>query len=819
MKNRIARRSVELRGHFICCALAFACIGSAGQSTAVEPIAYVGHGALFDAGGNEIAPTPDFIKSAQAWYRANLIAALGKSERTQFAALERARPPGAGPDSPERQVGDARLLVWLVDHAKTLDAQRMRGKVLALNRALLAPLVQPAVVDPVFERKLGPASLPHPRPVTTHLLVTNTRGDDYRQACSDHGVPLPVDFGPGSPWQARDIPGNPDGIIAAADLFIARGDRAQVLTLLSTTPAGMCVALPRFTASNLVKADGVICFGQNDPLEPTRPKACFWDNQNPSDNVTGTFTFQRGAAQSISQFAGGSDLRGGVGGVCSDCHSGENPYVIHGPVLSSLANAVGTLPALPTFASAWYDPIVRTGDTVVWPQNPGPMNAPASCVSCHGTALARGYAGRLPHLSTALPGYCGSVLRAAVGAKAPQPFPLPVGQPATTPPPSMPLGSPGGMSCTPDMAASDVRHVTCTPAMTMPCNATFAPTDVRLGDPVYNLRCTPELGALLSWCGAASSGDASARGDPHVHTIGGIPYDFQGAGEFVLLRGGPDLEVQTRQTPVSTAAPYGPDPQTGLTSCVSVTTAMAARVGTRRVSLEPGLDGDENAKGLTLRVDGKPVKLGARGIALGAGARVTRSALGGSIEITFPDNSRLTATPGFWGPPNNVWYLNVDVVNTPSHEGVMGGIVPGDWLPLLPDGLSLGGRPASLAARFVDLNQRFADAWRVTDASSLFDYAPGTSTATFTRADWPPEKASCVIADSKVPPAQPMDPEKAAAVCRSVVDKDLKEQCIFDVTATGQAGFAATYLVTQQLRHRHLRRPPILVRPVVLGQH
>ena len=74
-------------------------------------------------------------------------------------------------------------------------------------------------------------------------------------------------------------------------------------------------------------------------------------------------------------------------------------------------------------------------------------------------------------------------------------------------------------------------------------------------------------------------------------------------------------------------------------------------------------------------------------------------------------------------------YLNVDVVSTPAREGLMGAVLPGEWLPLLSDGSALGPRPAPLHQRYVQLNKTLADSWRVTNASSLFDYAPGASTA------------------------------------------------------------------------------------------
>ena len=50
-----------------------------------------------------------------------------------------------------------------------------------------------------------------------------------------------------------------------------------------------------------------------------------------------------------------------------------------------------------------------------------------------------------------------------------------------------------------------------------------------------------------------SGTDAVAVGDPHMTTVDGLHYDFQGAGEFVALRGTGGMEIQLRQTAVSTA--------------------------------------------------------------------------------------------------------------------------------------------------------------------------------------------------------------------------------------------------------------------------
>jgi len=299
---------------------------------------------------------------------------------------------------------------------------------------------------------------------------------------------------------------------------------------------------------------------------------------------------------------------------------------------------------------------------------------------------------------------------------------------------------------------------------------------------------------LLFW-GAVN--DAFDDGDPHITTVRGVHYDFQSAGEFVLLRDGNGLEIQARQTPVTTQPPIA-NPYTGLATCVSLNTAISARVGTRRVTYQPNLSGQPDPSGLQLRVDGVLTTLGAQPINLGPRGRVMKSAAGNGIEIDFPDGTNLTATSNFWGPPHNKWYLNVSIFRTPASEGILGALASGSWLPALPNGTSLGPKPAALHQRYVDLYQKFSDAWRVADKTSLFDYAPGTSTKTFTVASWPPENPPCVVPES--PPAKPFDQKTAQKLCGQIVDKNRKADCVFDVGITGEPGFAKTYLISQQIQ-------------------
>ena len=203
-------------------------------------------------------------------------------------------------------------------------------------------------------------------------------------------------------------------------------------------------------------------------------------------------------------------------------------------------------------------------------------------------------------------------------------------------------------------------------------------------------------------------------------------------------------------------------------------------------------------------LDGKPADFPPQGMDLG-GHRATAFDANGEtgLRVDYDDGTVFTATPAFWSS-YNTWYMNVDVSHTGADEGIMGLIPEDSWLPRLRDGISVGPMPASLQDRYVTLYKTFADSWRVTDATSLFVYAPGTSTKTFTDLDWPAERPPCdlkpefQVPGAKILPAIPI--EEAEMICRAVTMKDLHSNCVFDVATTGDETFAKGYLLAQELR-------------------
>lgn len=707
-----------------------------------EPIAFIGHGAFFDQNGKQIEVTADFIAKAQTYYRNKLLAKLPEARKQQFANLEARLAPGLrAADAQARLVVQQRALDWLAVSSAAADPET-RGKLKALKHELewkLGARKEKGVyqkreryqLDPDLDKLLGTLDIPV-------FLATLNSGQAYINECAANGVPIPPTIGVLDPsgvagWKSQ-------GFIPTAEQFIV-GSPAEVRTFTSAN--GTCIALPRYSDASLatVDLDGVIC------LSATSSKVCFWDNQ-----MSGfTFSFPTFASPGVTtkvpigvadlainpanQYqAGGFELEGGQGGVCTNCHAGENPYTIHPFSDLGSGNLFGSMDGSPVmFGPNRYDPIVAAS----WPQNNASQAAafvPVACNACH----TKGDAGRFPQLSLTLKnGYCLNVLYQAINR-------------------TMPPGAPGSLA----------------------------------GD--------PDVIAFKAWCDTAATSATADYGDPHLTTTNGVHYDFQAGGEFTSLRNSDSrFELQTRQRPVSTTFQPGANAYTGLASCVSLNTAAALRLGIHRVTFQPGAGPDGGGR-MELRVDGSIVDLPPQGLNLGGGNWIVRAGTTDGIDARAADGTRVIITPQFW-TSQGYWYLNVDVSDTPARAGILGHILGSDWLPRAPDGSSFGPKPASLADRHVLLNNRFADAWRVTNVSSLFDYAPGTSTADFTFRDWPPEPGKpCVIPSQK--PVEPMPRDRAVQLCSVIKDKDIFENCVFDAIAMGDPGVVKAYLQTLQVR-------------------
>ncbi|MEH2499847.1 hypothetical protein V1294_006326 [Bradyrhizobium sp. AZCC 1678] len=399
-----------------------------------EPIAYIGHGAFFDHQGRQIKVTQDFIANAQEFYRKKLASSMPAERAASIAESEKALTQVPASSRQNQLLLTNRFLVSLVPYSKDPAAGRIGSFLNALDQSLKTEVpegtdvrtptrrfVPDVQVRDLLQKQMSlnaPFSLPR---LGQPLVSTQKSGQQYIDECRSNGVPIPppvgkMDAAGTDGWKSL-------GFIPKETQFIV-GTPAELRVYAS--PAGMCFALPRYAddSKQTVALDGVICLGQ------TTSKVCIWDNQMPvtdGTGVTGGVGFEFAAGEQIPigvpdlkidpkgrYQGGGFDLNNGTGGVCTTCHAGENPFIIHPKADLGAGVLMGKLNRppfnFPTFAANRYDPFVPPA----WPQNAESETSnrvPSACSSCH---EKDGPAGRFPQLSSSTAEYCGVILRQAV---------------------------------------------------------------------------------------------------------------------------------------------------------------------------------------------------------------------------------------------------------------------------------------------------------------------------------------------------------------------------------------------------------------------
>ena len=261
--------------------------------------------------------------------------------------------------------------------------------------------------------------------------------------------------------------------------------------------------------------------------------------------------------------------------------------------------------------------------------------------------------------------------------------------------------------------------------------------------------------------------DSGSYGDPHLVTHDGLPYDFQGAGEFVAVTSDDgDFEVQVRQEPLPASR------------AVTVNTALAVRIGPDRVTFD---------RSGAIAVAGAPLTDPTSRISLLGGGVILRL-LDGRVVVQHADGS--TAVHVTF-PADHVDYT---VGLAPARAGRVHGLLgnadgnPDDDLTSA-DGTTVEPTTADATE---PLYAVFGESWRVPAGGSLFDYAPGTSTDTFTDRTVP--EAALTIDDLSAEAA-----ERAEVLCRGggVSSEPFLANCILDVVVSGDPGYVTSAAAAQ----------------------
>ncbi len=150
MKNRTAG---AVAGLLLGAALA---ASHTAMAQAPDPIAFIGHGVMFDAAGRPIAPTPTFIERAQNHYIERLSARLQPAQKSAFSAerarhLETTRRLGtdaAAADPQAALVVNAALIDWLIKAVPTADSGALASRNNLMKARLRQRLFPPQVGTP-----------------------------------------------------------------------------------------------------------------------------------------------------------------------------------------------------------------------------------------------------------------------------------------------------------------------------------------------------------------------------------------------------------------------------------------------------------------------------------------------------------------------------------------------------------------------------------------------------------------------------------------------------------------------------------------------
>lgn len=261
-------------------------------------------------------------------------------------------------------------------------------------------------------------------------------------------------------------------------------------------------------------------------------------------------------------------------------------------------------------------------------------------------------------------------------------------------------------------------------------------------------------------------------------TFDGLFYSFQTAGEFVLVKNtdGGTFQVQARLS-----APVG-------ASIYSVITEVGVQVGRDVVTID-------STRAAPVWVDGEAVAFSGNSIGLADGG-ITRTATG--YVVTLDTGESVTANINSFGtqtgPSTTSGGLSISVSLAPdaAHDSVEG--LLGNYNGNPNNDLTLANgtvEPTDMSS--ATLYGVYADSWRVTQATSLLNYGPGQTTATFTDTGFPETPVSI----SSFPTA-----EVAAATQlveqAGITDPGLQQAAIYDYLVTGDPAVVSVESNLQQ---------------------
>ncbi|MFM6038159.1 MAG: beta strand repeat-containing protein, partial [Sphaerospermopsis kisseleviana] len=266
---------------------------------------------------------------------------------------------------------------------------------------------------------------------------------------------------------------------------------------------------------------------------------------------------------------------------------------------------------------------------------------------------------------------------------------------------------------------------------------------------------------------------------------------FQTVGEFTLVKSTTDdFEIQTRQQPW------------GSSTSASANSAIAIKIGGQRIAIYANQTNP-------LLINGTAVTLPEGGLYAVGQNLIIRE--GNKYSIVTANNDLILVD-------NRGTFLNINLGLADNRQGKVVGLL-GNFNNNRNDDFAL--RDGTVIGGTITDQQLYGDyaaSWRITQANSLFDYASGQTTATFTDLTFPRN----IITTASLTPEQRAAAEQIARNA-GITDPDVLEDIILDIfLSNGNTEFIQGALngATNQQRIETVSAPNTLINPDGLGtQH
>jgi len=242
-------------------------------------------------------------------------------------------------------------------------------------------------------------------------------------------------------------------------------------------------------------------------------------------------------------------------------------------------------------------------------------------------------------------------------------------------------------------------------------------------------------------------------GDPHLLTFDRRRLSFQAVGEFIQAQTLDDqFEVQGRYKQAGENA--------------SLVNAVAIKLGQDRVGFYAG----QNSQ---LRVNEKLTTVEDNLLVLPGGGQIYRD--NGTYVVVSPNGEGVKVQEVSAGDGS----LIVEVVMPETQRGQVKGLLGNFNGDSSDDIQTRTGEVLPKNPNYEQLYKEFGNSWRIHHRESLFDYAPGETTATFTNSSFPAKIVRTNDFSSNARAA-------AERTCQAagVTEPELLEACIFDILVT-----------------------------------